>query len=263
MPLKTRAIFFDIDGTLLSYRTHEVLPSTIEAFGKLHNKGILTFISSGRPMVLIPQMPIEIDGFITVNGGYCTVGDKVLLRNPINADDCRRWFRYAEENNVVTMWFTEKAMYINRVDDEVVRLQNQLGFKMPPIKPTGGSFVEDDKMSDIYQFIAMQPAEKDEKVLEKLSHCRMPRWHPAFTDVIPDNSSKAVGIESILNHLGIGREETMAFGDGANDIEMLEYVEVGVAMGNATERVKQHADEVTADADSDGIYLALRKMGII
>ena len=78
-----RAAFFDIDGTLLSFKTHKVSEGTIRAFDSLHRKGIRTFISSGRPMVLIPEMPVSFDGYVTMNGGYCFVGDNVLLQRPI------------------------------------------------------------------------------------------------------------------------------------------------------------------------------------
>lgn len=253
-----RAIFFDIDGTLLSSRCHSMLPSTAEAITALRRNGVRCFISSGRPMVLIPSFPVGFDGYITVNGGFCFVGDKVVLRNPINADDCRRWLLYVEENDLTTMCFTEHKMYINRIDKPTLALREQLGFDMPPIAPLSEMAEE-----DVFQFIAMQPADKDAAALEALSHCRMPRWHPVFTDLIPDDSSKAVGIERIIGHFGIGREETMAFGDGHNDIEMLDYVGIGVAMGNAATEVKRHAQHVTDDADHDGIYNALRELKVL
>lgn len=258
-----RAIFFDIDGTLLSYHTHSVLPSTVEAFSQLHKKGIRTFISSGRPRVLIPPMPVTFDGLITVNGGLCIADNKILLRNPITRDDCHRWLEYVEQQNMVTMCFTEEEMFINRIDDDVLRLHDQLGFEMPPVKDFSDDFINEAIDKDIYQFIAMQPADNDAQALAVLSNCRMPRWHPAFTDIIPLGSSKAVGIERIIEHYGIGREETMAFGDGANDIEMLEYVGIGVAMGNAAPVVKQHAAHITDDADSDGIMHALQDLKIL
>lgn len=203
-------------------------------------------------------MPVTFDGYITVNGGLCTAGDEVLLRKPIDKDDSCRWLEYVEHNNHVTMCFTEDEMFINRIDDAVIKLHDQLGFQMPPIKP-----LDELRDKEAYQFIAMQPAENDEKVLSFLSHCRMPRWHPAFSDIIPQGSSKAVGIETILKHYGIEREESMAFGDGANDIEMLEYVGTGVAMGNAADIVKEHADYVTDDADSEGILHALQNLNIL
>ena len=253
-----KAIFFDIDGTLLSYKTHRVLPGTVKAFDALRARGIKTVISSGRPTILIPDMPIHFDGFITVNGGLCYAGDKVLLRNTIDDGDSRRWIDYVEQNGLTTMCFTENEMYINRIAPEAVALRDQLGFTMPPVLP-----LNELRGQSVYQFIALQPADKDAEVLQTLSHCRMPRWHPAFSDIIPQNSSKAVGIERMLDHFGIARDEAMAFGDGANDIEMLEYVGTGIAMGNAADIVKQHAKYTTDSADDEGIFNALKKMRII
>ena len=105
-----RAAFFDIDGTLLSFKTHKVSEGTIRAFDSLHRKGIRTFISSGRPMVLIPEMPVSFDGYVTMNGGYCFVGDKVLLQRPIPQQETDRWLRYADKEGICTMIFTEHEM---------------------------------------------------------------------------------------------------------------------------------------------------------
>lgn len=253
-----RAAFFDIDGTLLSYNTHKVLPGTIDAFRQMRSKGVKTFICSGRPRVLIPKFPVDFDGYITVNGGYCVVDDQVLLRNPIDADNCARWMAYVKENDITTMWFTDNDMYINRIDDVALAIQRQLGIEMPMPHP-----IDSLDGKDIFQFIAIQPASRDADVVSKLPGCRLPRWHNAFTDIVPLGSSKAVGIEKILSHFGINRQDVVAFGDGANDIEMLEYVGCGVAMGNAADVVKSHADMVTDDADSEGIANALKKLGLI
>jgi len=253
-----KAIFFDIDGTLLSFRTHQVQPGTIEAFAQLHQRGIRTFISSGRPLVLIPPFPLTFDGYITVNGGYCFAGDTIIHRLPLDADDCRKWCDYVQRHDLCTMCFTENDMFINRTDPVAEQLQAQLGFKMPPVRP-----LSEAKGLDVFQFIALQTAEKDAEVLSMLSHSRLPRWHPVFSDLIPDSSSKAIGIEKMLSHFGLTKEEAMAFGDGANDIEMLEYVGCGVAMGNAADAVKQHADYVTDDVDHEGILHALQQLNII
>ena len=83
--------------------------------------------------------------------------------------------------------------------------------------------------------------------------CRLPRWHDAFTDIVEASNSKAVGIEVLCQHYGIERSETMAFGDGCNDIEMLQYCAIGVAMGNACRELLEIADHVTEDCDHDGV----------
>ena len=96
-----------------------------------------------------------------------------------------------------------------------------------------------------------------------LPHCESTRWNPLFTDVVPQGSSKAVGIDKIIEHYGISLDETMAFGDGGNDMAMLRHAGIGVAMGNAGDEVKAVADYVTDSVDKDGIWNALRHFDVI
>lgn len=254
-----KAAFFDIDGTLLSFKTHLVSPGTIQAFEELHRQGIHTFISSGRPKVLIPPMPVGFDGYVTMNGGYCFVGNQVLLCNPIPQQETDRWLQYAEQENLCTMIFTEHEMFVNTHSDPVANaIRNQLEFQMPPLLPTRQMMGR-----ETFQVIAIMPAERDNDVLQMLPHCRLPRWHPQFSDLVNADNSKATGIDSILHHYGIDRNECIGFGDGGNDIEMLDFCGIGVAMGNADDNVKAHADYVTTSVDDEGIANALRQLHII
>lgn len=254
-----KAAFFDIDGTLLSFKTHLVSPGTIQAFEELHRQGVHTFISSGRPKVLIPSMPVGFDGYVTMNGGYCFVGDQVLLRNPIPQQETDRWLEYAEQENLCTMIFTEHEMFVNTHSDPVANaIRNQLEFQMPPLLPTWQMMGR-----ETFQVIAIMPAQRDNDVLQMLPHCRLPRWHPQFSDLVNADNSKATGIDSILHHYGIDRNECIGFGDGGNDIEMLDFCGIGVAMGNADDNVKAHADFVTTSVDDEGIANALRQLHII
>ena len=254
-----KAAFFDIDGTLLSFKTHLVSPGTIQAFEELHRQGIHTFISSGRPKVLIPPMPVGFDGYVTMNGGYCFVGNQVLLRNPIPQQETDGWLQYAEQENLCTMIFTEHEMYVNTHSNPVANaIRNQLEFQMPPLLPTRQMMGR-----ETFQVIAIMPAQRDNDVLQMLPHCRLPRWHPQFSDLVNADNSKATGIDSILHHYGIDRNECIGFGDGGNDIEMLDFCGIGVAMGNADDNVKAHADYVTTSVDDEGIANALRQLHII
>ena len=83
------------------------------------------------------------------------------------------------------------------------------------------------------------------------------RWHPCFADVNPRGVTKASGIASFAREMGIGIDETVAFGDGGNDVPMLEAAGLGVAMGNASDEVKARAGYVTASVDDDGLAQAL------
>ena len=253
-----KAIFFDIDGTLLSFRTHRVSEGTRQAFDALRRKGIRTFIASGRPRQIIPSFPVPFDGYITMNGGYVFVGDQVLHTCPIPLHLSDRWLRYAHEHHITTFAFMPDAICLNRPDPSLEQLRAQIDFELPDVWPL-------DRMlgQEVCQFIVIQPAHKDAEVLQLLPGLRMPRWHPAFSDLIAGNSSKAVGMQKIMDHFGIRREETMAFGDGGNDVEMLQFAGIGVAMGNASEDVKHHADHVTTDVDNEGILTALQTLCVI
>ena len=91
----------------------------------------------------------------------------------------------------------------------------------------------------------------------------MGRWHPAFVDVTAKGNTKQRGIDEIIRHFGIRLEETMAFGDGGNDISMLRHAGIGVAMGNAKDNVKAIADYITDSVQKDGIVSALKHFEII
>ena len=248
-----KAAFFDIDGTLLSFKTHRVSEGTIRAFDMLHRYGVRTFISSGRPMVLIPPMPVDFEGYITMNGGYVFVGNPatLLLSNPIPAEDLNAWIDFAKQNNLCTMVFTADGMMLAQPNEAGAKLREQLEFTMPPVVD-----IEAMRKAEAYQIIALMPADFG----AVMPHCRLPRWHPAFTDIVADGNSKAAGMEAICRHFGIWQEETLAFGDGGNDIEMLQWAGIGVAMGNAEQNVKDHADIVTTDVDHEGIEQAVNKL---
>lgn len=250
-----KAAFFDIDGTLLSFKTHRVSEGTIRAFDRLHKAGVRTFISSGRPMVLIPPMPVTFEAHITMNGGLVFTPDKVLLSNPIPREDTDAWLDLAKARNICTMIFTADGMMLAQPNEAGMKLRDQLEFTMPPVVA-----IDEMRGVEAYQIIALMPPQMDGEVGALLSHCRLPRWHPAFTDIVANGNSKAAGMDAICRHFGIQQEETIAFGDGANDIEMLQWAGIGIAMGNAATEVKAAADMVTTSVDDEGIEQAINKL---
>ena len=250
-----KAAFFDIDGTLLSFKTHRVSEGTIRAFDSLHAAGVHTFISSGRPMVLIPPMPVTFEAHITMNGGLVFTPDKVLLSNPIPHQDSEAWLDLAEAKGLCTMIFTADGMMLAQPNEAGMKLRDQLEFTMPSVVG-----IDTMRGAEAYQIIALMPPQMDAEVATLLPHCRMPRWHPAFTDIVAAGNSKAAGMEAICRHFGISQDETIAFGDGGNDIEMLHWAGIGIAMGNASPEVQAEADMVTATVDDEGIEQAINKL---
>ena len=92
---------------------------------------------------------------------------------------------------------------------------------------------------------------------------RFIRWHEYSTDVLPSGGSKAEGIKILMDRVGFQLDEVYAFGDGLNDIEMLQAVGHGVAMGNASQIVKKQADYITKDVADEGIYYGLKQLKLI
>lgn len=254
-----KAAFFDIDGTLLSFATHRVSEGTIHAFDLLRRLGVRTFLSTGRPEILIPPMPITFDAAITMNGGLvytlCNAPREILLSNPIPSLDYQRLLQVAKKEHLCIMVFDHKNMFVANPNDTAHAIQRQLDMPMPPV-------VELDSLTSLtaFQVIVFTTADSDEAMGHLLPGCRMPRWHALFTDVVADGNSKASGMEVICRHFGIQQDETIAFGDGGNDIEMLEWAGIGIAMGNASDEVKKHANLITTDVDHEGIEQAIKQL---
>ena len=256
-----KAVFFDIDGTLVSFKTHEVPQSTIEALDLLRKKGIKVFIATGRHYTSINNLgDLKFDGYVTLNGGYCFAGeDKVIYKHSIPDRDIEALIRYMEtEESFPCAFVQEKEIFMNYKDETVEEIFNMLNFPEPPIRP-----MDEIRGKTGYQLVSFFTAEQEKKIMTILSNCESTRWNPLFTDVVPAGSSKRVGIDKMLEYFRIPLNECMAFGDGGNDVAMLQHAGIGVAMGNAEDDVKQYADYITDSVDEDGIFKALKHLNII
>ena len=116
---------------------------------------------------------------------------------------------------------------------------------------------------ELYQAVVFLTREEERALAAPFAGLEAMRWHPGFVDVIATGGGKDHGMDALLSHFGIGLEDTMAFGDGENDLPMLRHAHIGVAMGNADDLVKGQADYVTGTVDEDGISSALRHFGLL
>jgi hypothetical protein len=256
-----KALFFDIDGTLVSFRTHRIPQSTLDAVSEARRKGIKVYIATGRPRPYVDNLgTMEHDGIISVNGASCITSDGVVIANKcIPREDVKRMIDYANKHQLPVAVADDDYSFAAYVDDSFREVYELLDLAIPEIRP-----MEDALKMEVKQFVAFFPKEKDDEIKgEVLTHCNIFRWHPAFADCIIDDMSKATGIDAVCEYYGFTAADAMAFGDGGNDMEMLRHVGVGVAMGNARDEVKACADYVTDSVDEDGIVKALRHYGII
>ena len=166
---------------------------------------------------------------------------------------------YTKNHDYPFVFVHDNQWFITKVDKAVEDIAKLIEISIPPVKPG-----EEALGKDILQIMGYFPTEADEEIFGKiLTHCETMRWHPLFADIINKGTSKSRGIDEVIKHYGIKLEETMAFGDGGNDINMLEHAGIGVAMDNASDKVKAAADYITSSVDDNGIINALRHFNIL
>ncbi|GHE48555.1 Cof-type HAD-IIB family hydrolase [Sphingobacterium griseoflavum] len=256
-----KAVFFDIDGTLLSFTTHEVPESTKEAIKQLQAKGIKVIVSTGRSINSIDHLKyLDFDGFITFNGGYCiTIDGEVLFKQTLHPGDVKAVLAYAKQNPLSFSFMSEQEISIYDVTPEIAGMYAHLNLPIPPLV----DLEQVDVHSVLQTNIFLGPEDEQAFMETVMPNSVASRWTPLFADVNPHGLSKQVGIDIFCKHFGIDISETMAFGDGGNDITMLKHVAIGVAMGNANPEVKTIADYVTTDVDEDGIWHALKHFQVL
>ena len=122
-----------------------------------------------------------------------------------------------------------------------------------------------EKLMDkkVYQMMVGCYKEEYADILRDVDGARITAWWTRAADITPANGNKGVGVRKILDYYHLDKENAIAFGDGTNDIEMLEAVGTGVAMGNATDDVKAVADAICGHVAEDGIYHYCKEQGLI
>lgn len=262
-----KALFFDIDGTLVDVDNGicEVPQAVLDEFARLQAAGHKLFASSGRPRPMLMGrqfQDVSFDGLVLMNGAYVEVAGKSVyeekpdLQLMVNAIDM------LEGLGCEYMIETADRVYI---DPSYTALR---GFFVEA--GLGDIFTFDfDKDEVLREAIKVEANADDEDRQHVEEHLQRDFGYVLNFDThgtansfefFSPKVSKANGIERTLAHLGISREDSYAFGDGTNDIEMLEYCGVGVAMGNASDEVKAHADVVAPPVAQTGLATILREL---
>ncbi len=259
-----RAIFFDIDGTLVSFRSHKLVNSAKEAILELKKKGIKVFIATGRIKAHINNLDdLEFDGYITTNGFNVHTENKEIYKNVISKEELDAFLYYLENKECFTCSvMTKDGTFINRYDDNVAEVEKAVNLKFT-LSNNFAEFVQEN-MNEVLQINLFVDEEKEKKIMNQIfKNSEATRWHPLFADINTKGGGKHIGVSKILEYYNIDLSETMAFGDGGNDISMIKYVNIGVAMGNANEHLKEVADYITDDVDNDGIVKALKHFNLL
>ncbi|HIW43778.1 MAG TPA: Cof-type HAD-IIB family hydrolase [Candidatus Prevotella stercoripullorum] len=259
----TKALFFDIDGTLVSFNTHRIPQSAVDALAEAKRRGAMVFISTGRPMRLINNLDAIqhlVDGYITANGACCSVGGEVIACREIPNPEARALIGAAEREGFAMLVVGESRLTVVNDGADVDRYFRQ----MLAVSDLGeGTALADVLAERIVQLTPIIDEAAERRLMPLLPSCVSARWFPAFTDITARGADKGTALMTVAAHLGIDRKDTVAFGDGGNDKSILQAAGTGVAMGNAPDDVKAVADYVTASVDEDGIARALEQLRII
>lgn len=263
MDKKIKALFFDIDGTLVSFKTHKIPQSTVDALELAKKNGVEVYISTGRPQMIITNLgQIEhlIDGYITTNGARCFVGDKVVSEEALLPSDVQKIVAAANRDGYPAVVVGEHRIAIHHFTQEVFDVfAKGLGVDFDIFLKS----VEELGDEPVLQVTPFCTEAQEAALMPTLEHCTSGRWHPAFTDITAGGADKGKGLHAMAEYLGLNIDETMAFGDGGNDISIVREAGVGVAMGNAGDNLKAIADYITTSVDEDGVKNALQKYGVI
>lgn len=260
-----KAIFFDIDGTLVPFGTPGIPAEVSDAIARVRTAGVKVFIATGRHLEWIDNLgDTEFDGYVTVNGAMCLLADKhtCIHRRCIARDDVERAIDFSHRSPIpLVVVPADGDIFINRIDDNVRFVQKMLRVNHIDVRE-----LDSARGRDVVQMMAFgtEKERTDSRLFETvLTDCEPTSWNSYFCDIIPRGSDKSVGIDRMIEHFGIPLSETMAFGDGGNDIGMLRHVAIGVAMGNADTAVKSAADYVTTPVDAHGVLNAFHHFGLI
>ncbi len=255
----SKIVYFDIDGTLLDH--DKKLPdSTKEAIVQLKKKGTFVAIATGRAPFMFESLreELDIDSFVSFNGQYVVFEKEAIYRNPLKTSEVEKLYNHARENGHPLVFMNEKTMKSSVQHHEFI--EKSMGSLKFPHPEEDKDFY---KGRDLYQSLLFCEEQDEKMYFPEYPDFGFIRWHPYSVDVLPAGGSKAEGIKKMIERLGFELKDVYAFGDGLNDIEMLNAVGTGVAMGNAADVVKHAADRVTASVDEEGIWTGLKELQLI
>ncbi len=262
-----KVLVLDIDGTLTNSKK-EITQATRQAIWELMEKEHKVILASGRPTPGMHRYEAELE--LEKRGGYllsfngarivnCVTGE-VVYQKVLPLSLVPGLYQYAKEKGAGLITYFGDTVISAFEPDEYVELEARINGLPVRVVEQFVEFVD----YDINKCLMTAPVELAEVMERELQErygdvLSVYRSEPFFIEIMPKNVDKASSLDKILPILGVSREATVCCGDGFNDISMIKYAQVGVAMGNAQPAVKEVADYITGTNDEDGLVEVMKK----
>lgn len=264
--MNKKALFFDIDGTILTPPPFSIPESTRLALKLARENGHLTFINTGRIFGLVPPeiKAMDFDGFVCGCGTQIYLHDTLLFQSTLPHELCARTAEAMKRFRVPAIYEDgERLLFDSR---SPVEAPSAAIFRDLTCMKDIASFDPDEAGSYSFgKFLAQLIPESDRKgffdFCEEHFTCFC-HGHDTY-EITQKGCTKATGIAAVLEKLGLSREDSYAFGDSSNDLDMLKYAGTSIAMGNSMAEILPFCTYQTADIDKDGILNALLHFGLI
>ena len=278
--MKKSIIFLDVDGTLVN--DNGIVSNSAEvAIKEARKNGHLIFLSTGRSKAELFDhiMDIGFDGIIAAAGGYIELNNKTIMHKKFKEEEVKEIVEYFNEKGIDFYLEANGGLFASKgCKEHLIKIlfdENQSEKQKEELEKGMKPFIEclingENLYRDDINKISFLGSNNDiNEIIAKFSEkfniipSTVPMFGENSGEVSLKGIHKANAIEVLLEHLGVPNENTYAYGDGINDKEMLEFVNIGVAMGNAKEELKAIADDITDIHDNDGIYNSFKKYGLI
>ena len=262
-----KIIALDIDGTLTNSKK-EVTQPTLDKIIEIQEKGHVVAIASGRPLPGIRKIAdtLKLDKYegyvLAFNGGriidYKT--GEVVYQACVDNDIAREIYDYCVKKKIGMVTYEGDTVITGTPIDEYMSLEARLNFMEIHQVDNFKEYI-DFPLNKCLLTAESAVAEQVEQELNTLYGDKVTvfRSEPFFVEIMPKNVHKATSLEKLLKYLDMDVKDLIACGDGFNDLTMIDYAGVGVAMGNAQQIVKDHADYITLTNDEDGLVPVIEK----
>lgn len=261
--MKYKLIAVDMDGTLLNSKG-EITEKTMAAIRNAVDQGIILVISTGRPIQGVEKYNglLDLRGpVITYNGAMIVDAPtrEVLFRQELSRDDAKRIWELGRKYDTTMCIWSNNQLYSNQWNDKIHDYKKLSGVE--PILIKDFDTLSEQGITKILWYDEVKRVgeflnELSPEMFSEVSYCTS---KPSFLEFFSSKVSKSVALEKIGEIYNITREEMIAIGDGLNDLGMIQYAGLGVAMGNAEEEVKKHAQLVTKTNDEEGVRVVIEK----